>query len=91
MKIKLDDKRYLNSDKYCYWITSEYTIENGNKAGSIVERRVSGYSPTLEGVINSYIDRHICSSDATTLKELDAEIKKLKKDLKKWKICLEAI
>lgn len=35
MRIKLDDKYYLNSDKFCYWITCEYEIEKGKNAGQV--------------------------------------------------------
>ena len=86
MRIKLDEKHYLNSDPFCYWISCEVKSEKTNKA---YDKRVSGYCNTLEHAVHSYIDRQIMSSEAETLKELAEEVKKLKKTVKGWKVTLE--
>lgn len=85
MKIKLDEKHYLNSDQYNYWITALVKDKNGKP----VERRKSGYMTDLEGAVVSYIDQHIKSSETGDFKALIAEVKELKKQVKKWttKIC----
>lgn len=87
MRIKLDEKHYLNSDPYCYWISCEAKSENAKK--KVYDKRVSGYCTTLESAVHSYIDRQILSSEAETLKELAEDIKKLKKTVKGWKVELK--
>ena len=87
MRIKLDEKHYLNSDPYCYWISCEVKSENAKK--KVYDKRVSGYCTTLESAVHSYIDRQIMSSEAETLKELAEDIRKLKKTVKGWKVTLE--
>lgn len=89
MKIKLDDKHYLNSDKFCYWITCECKVEEGKTAGAMYERRVSGYTATLELAVDSYINNHIRSLEVEKLTKLSEEIKKLKRTVKSWKVVLE--
>ena len=87
MRIKLDEKHYLNSDPYCYWISCEVKSENAKK--KVYDKRVSGYCTTLESAVHSYIDRQIMSSEAESLKELVEEVRKLKKTVKGWKVTLE--
>lgn len=89
MRIKLDDKYYLNSDKFCYWITCEYEIEKGKNAGQVYERRVSGYTATLEQAVDSYINSHVRSLEVEKITKLAEEIKKLKRTVKSWKVVLE--
>lgn len=86
MKIKLDDKHYLNSDRFCCWITCEYTAKNGKTA----ERTVSGYYRTFEQCVENYIDKSILSATAENITQLRAEISKLKKTVKGWKLNGEA-
>lgn len=87
MRIKLDEKHYLNSDPYCYWISCEVKSENAKK--KVYDKRVSGYCTTLESAVHSYINRHIMSSEVKSLKELEEEVRKLKKTVKGWKVTLK--
>lgn len=87
MRIKLDEKHYLNSDPYCYWISCEVKSENAKK--KVYDKRVSGYCTTLESAVHSYIDRQIMSSEAESLKELVEEVRKLKKTVNGWKVALK--
>ena len=87
MRIKLDEKHYLNSDPYCYWISCEVKSENAKK--KVYDKRVSGYCTTLESAVHSYIDRQIMSSEVESLKELVEEVMKLKKTVKGWKAVLK--
>lgn len=91
MKIKLDDTHYLNSDAFCCWITCEYTIKSGKGTGSIAERNVSGFLPTLEMAVERYIEKKILSSKATKFSDLAREIKDIKKTVKAWKVTLEEL
>lgn len=84
MKIELDKKHYLNSDKYCYWISCEYKTEKGKGAGSVVERRVSGYMPTFKDAVESYIETKIKTSEAHEICKLKKEIEGLKAEVRAW-------
>lgn len=79
----------MNSDKFCYWITCEYEVKEGKNAGEVYKRRVSGYTPTFEQAVDSYINSHVRSLEAEKITKLADEIKKLKKTVKSWKVVLE--
>lgn len=81
MKIKLDDKHYLNSDQWSYWITCK---TKGDKAKKSYERRVSGYCTTFVGAVESFIDDRIATSTATSVTALKKDIVKLKKEVRAW-------
>jgi hypothetical protein len=85
MKIKLDEKHFLNSDQFCYWITCEV---EGKKRSDYV-KRVSGYHSTIDKTLRSYIDRNIRSSEAQTLEELTETIEALKETVGSWKLQIE--
>ena len=89
MKIKLDDKHFLNSDPQCYWISCKGEVEKGKNAGKVYERRVSGYVATFEQVMESYIENRIRSLECEKLSELKKEIQNLKKTVKGWKGALK--
>lgn len=79
MKIKLDDKHFLNSDPYCYWIT--VLVENEKNPKKPYERRVSGYCNTIEDAFIDYIDKKIKSSNADKISKLCSQITKLKEEI----------
>lgn len=81
MRIKLDEKYYLNSDPFCYWISCEVKSEKTNKA---YDKRVSGYCQTFEQAVESFINKAIRSSEADTLQHLFEEIAEIKKTVRKW-------
>ena len=89
MKIKLGEKYWLNSDQYCYWITEEYTAEKGKNAGSIAERRVSGYTPTFEMAVDSFIEKGIGGAEISDLRTLVKVVNDLKNEVRSWKVDLE--
>lgn len=84
MKIKLDDTHWLNSDVYCYWITCLVTPGKDSRKKKPYEVRVSGYLPTFEQAVESYIDGRINSSMATNLSKLKEDIRKLKDEVRGW-------
>lgn len=84
MRIDLDDKHILVSDEYCNWIVCIVD----SKEGKSYEKRVSGYYPTIEGAVESYINKKINSSEAETMKQLAGEVKALKKEVRAWKLKL---
>ena len=81
MRIKLDDKQWLNSDTYSCWITRETINKNGKKT----VRNMSGYYPTFEGAVVSYIEKRIKSSEADKISKLKNELKELKAEVRGWK------
>lgn len=82
MKIKLDKNHFLNSDPQCYWVTVEVKSE---KSGKTYERVASGYYSDPLDAINSYVDRKVRASEATTIEQLIKEVEALKKQIKSWK------
>lgn len=85
MKIALDDKHYLNSDQYCYWITCDVTYEGKDGNKKTVERRVSGYARNFSDAAESFIENRIRSSEAVKISQLKDEVKNLKKTVSGWK------
>jgi len=80
MRIPLDDKHILCSEENCCWIMQTVTPEKGKP----YERRVSGYVPTFEMAVESYIKKKINSSEATEIRQLKAEVESLKEEVRSW-------
>lgn len=85
MKIKLDDKHYLNGDRFCCWITCEGVDKNGKQ----YEKLASGYSPTFGMAVERYIENRIRGDKITSITALKNEVRDLKKQVKEWKIATE--
>ena len=66
MKIRLDKEYWLNSDKYCWWITKDRI----NKKGEVVEKNLTGYFPHLEDCLKEALRVRIKTADVTTLEDL---------------------
>ena len=86
MKIRLGKKYWLNSDQFCYWITQDVKIGKGNRAGSIDERRCSGYTATFEQCVDSFIDRQIKKAEIEQYTDLVKIITDLKKEVRSWRV-----
>ena len=86
MKIRLGKKYWLNSDQFCYWITQDVKINEGKRAGSIDERRCSGYTATFEQCVDSFIDKQIKKAQIDDFKDLVKTITDLKKEVRSWKV-----
>ena len=80
MRIPLDDKHILCSEENCCWIMQTVTPEKGKP----YERRVSGYVPTFEMAVESYIKKKINLSEATEIRQLKAEVESLKEEVRSW-------
>lgn len=91
MKIRMGEKYWLNSDQYCYWITEEYTAEKGKGAGSIAERRVSGYTPTFEAAVDSFIEKTIGGAEISDLRTLAKMVNELNDEVRSWRVDLEKV
>lgn len=80
MKINLDDKHRLVSDRHCLWLESYVEPEDKKPYW----RRSSGYTATFEAAVDSYISGEINSSEATKITKLAKEIKALKEEVRGW-------
>lgn len=89
MRIKLDDKHWLNSDPQCYWITKVVTVEKGNNAGKTYERRCSGYVATFAQAVDSFIECKIREFKIEDFTKLKKTINDIKQEVKKWKCAVE--
>ena len=89
MRVKLDEKHFLNSDTYCYWVTEIVEPSEKSRTQKSYERRASGYSGTFEQAIDSYIDRKIRSLEIEEFHALAKEIGALKKEVRGWKAAVE--
>lgn len=85
VKIKLDETHWLNSDAYCYWITCLVTPTEKSRKKKPYEVRVSGYLPTFEQAVESFINFEVNNSTATSLNKLKKDIEKLKEEVRAWK------
>lgn len=86
MKIQLDDKHYLNSDPYCYWITCMVKSKDGNP----YEKRVSGYTATFGDAVSSYIEKAVKQSVSEDIRLLREEIENLKREVMGWRCNIES-
>lgn len=86
VRIALDETHWLNSDTWSYWITAliEPEQKEGKKKRKPYERRVSGYMPTFESAVESFIDMSVNESTATSLNKLKNDIRKLKAEVRAW-------
>ena len=92
MKIKLDDKHWLNSDPHCYWITVEVkpTKSKGKTTTrDAYERRCSYYTATFSEAVDSYIEMRIKGAEIDCFTKLVKEIDDIKNTVKKWKPPIE--
>lgn len=88
MKIKLDEKHWLNADSLCYWISTEVEIKEGKGAGNIVERRTSGYTRTFAQAVDSFIEGRIRTDEIGDFSKLAETIENLKRDVEQWGVVL---
>lgn len=89
MRIKIGDRFYLNSDRYCFWITEEYTVEKGKGAGNTAEKLCAGYTPTFESCVNTFIEKQIGGAEIGDLRKLVEMIDDLKEEIRSWKVDLK--
>lgn len=84
MKIRLDKTHILCSDAYCFWITVD--VEPKKSGAKAYEKVVSGYHPTAEAAMASYVTKAFRSSEAETVKALEADVQALIREVRAWKL-----
>lgn len=80
MRARLDEKHTLCSDEYCCWITQTVTPK-GKKP---YEKRVSGYVPTFQMAVESYVNKKINSSEAKEIRQVANEVAALAEEVRAW-------
>ena len=85
MKVKLDDKHYINSDSQCYWISVEVIPEKSKP----YEKNVSGYCRAFSEAVGSFIESHIRCADVDDFKSLAETIKELKSTVEGWEVAVK--
>ncbi len=87
MKIALDEKHFLNSDQYCYWISCLVTSTNKQTGEEkTVERRVSGYARTFSDAVTSCVENRIRTSESAEICDLKREVEQLRKTVQGWEV-----
>lgn len=82
MKIKIDDKTYIESDGMQFVIRKytgkTYVDKQGNEREGF---NTLGYYGTIEQLMNGLIKRKILQSKATTFKGLSEDIQKVREEI----------
>lgn len=97
MHIHLTGNKYLNSDEYQYWITSESKRKGKDGKEITVRKMLTGYHGTnkgeslaIEQTLNDYFERNVRSSDLDgEISDLVELIKKTRREIHKWTKLLE--
>lgn len=76
MKIKVGTY-ILNSDSLNWWITEEYET----KSGKTDERMITGYCYTFEKALQTFAERRIGSTEATTFIQLLEALRDIFEDM----------
>ena len=78
MEIKIG-KYTLKSDYFCCWLNQE--VKTGK--GKISQKRITGYYRDIGLLLDDFIDMRVKDSDASSMKQVLAEIEQATKDAKK--------
>lgn len=81
MRVRLDEKHTLCSEEQCCWIMRTVTPKDKKP----YEKRVSGYVPTFQMAVESYVNKKINSSKAEEISQLADEIDALVQEVRAWK------
>lgn len=80
MKVKIENKLYIESDDMNYTV-KEYTGKFDKADPSKELFKVHGYHATLKHAVEKVIRMKITKSTATSLKELLSDIKRIEKEV----------
>ncbi len=84
MKIKLHNGKrevILSGEDGQFTLEEKWTSINKDTGEKKEQSRVSGYYSSLEGALSALLRLKISNSDASTLAELQAELKRLRDEL----------
>lgn len=82
MNIRIDNDYKLTSDERNVILTKISIGQSGKSKGKEVESNV-GYYGTIEHALNDYLRIKINTSQATSINELKAEIREVKKTIQR--------
>lgn len=80
MKIQVG-KYIINSDSRNWWIEEEYAVTKGDTKGKIKIRNITGYCWTFEKCLQTFRERTLGASEATTLTQLLEALQRLFGDM----------
>ena len=80
MKIKRG-RFTLMSDRFCYWLKEDKVVQKGKNKGEAYDVTVCGYHPNIDSLLKTFADRQLKDSDATSMKKLLVDVKKIRDDL----------
>lgn len=89
MKIKLDDRFTLNSDRYSVWISEKKVTKKGTNIGKEYDDAYDGYHKNIEDCFESFFDAQIGMAEVTSITKLIETIKTERKRIKGWCEALE--
>lgn len=80
MKIKRG-KYTLFSDRFSYWLKEDKVVQKGENKGRVYDTTVCGYHPHIDSLLKAFVEAKMKESDATSMKKLLEDVKKIKDDL----------
>lgn len=80
MKIQVG-KYIINSDSRNWWLEEEYVVTKGDTKGKIKIRNITGYCWTFEKCLQTFRERTLGESGATTLLELLEALRSVFEDM----------
>mgnify|MGYP001172763245 CR=1 FL=1 len=81
MKIEVG-KYTINSDDCCLWITERVKTKDGSKTEH-VEKKVAGYSPNAEMLLDSFVNHKSRGSSAREVQKYLTDMAKVERDCKR--------
>lgn len=88
MRIHLNDKHDLCSNQYCCWIEQKRITQKDQKEYWV---RVTGYCVTVERLFADYANKAFMGSTAESIKDLSADLEKLKEEMAEFSKGLGAL
>lgn len=84
MRIELDKKYILNSDRLNVYITRISKAKKGKNIGELQETVFNGYHPNLRSCLVSFMSRSVNISKAENLDELIEKIERVESKIDKF-------
>ena len=74
-------KHVLTSDANNWTIAEPRVVQSGERAGAVVDYPI-GYYPTLPSALSALLELRLRDSEATTLRELAAEVAAFRREVR---------
>ncbi len=80
MNIKIDENYSLKSDDRNVILIENKVVQDGKNKGKEYEENI-GFYPTVQAAMKGYLRLQTNKSDATTIKELIADVERIEKTI----------